>query len=55
MINNLFILVVGFVIFRGSNSQKNSFRNNPYDPALARKHFNDIFFGITLFKKEKNS
>ena len=29
--------VVGYTIFRGSNSQKNAFRQNPYNPALARK------------------
>ncbi|XP_013389225.1 delta(14)-sterol reductase isoform X2 [Lingula anatina] len=27
--------MIGFLIFRGSNSQKNMFRKNPYDPALA--------------------
>jgi len=27
--------LVGYIIFRGSNSQKNRFRTNPYDPALA--------------------
>lgn len=29
--------MVGYAIFRGSNSQKNEFRKNPYNPALARK------------------
>lgn len=27
--------IIGYVIFRGSNSQKNQFRKNPYDPALS--------------------
>lgn len=29
--------VVGYVIFRGSNSQKDKFRNNPYDPLFQDK------------------
>ena len=33
----LYFPVVGYTIFRGSNSQKNAFRQNPYNPALARK------------------
>lgn len=32
-----YFVVVGYTIFRGSNSQKNEFRKNPYNPALARK------------------
>ena len=28
---------IGYFIFRGSNSQKNEFRKNPHNPALARK------------------
>lgn len=27
--------LIGYAIFRGSNSQKNKFRTNPYDPSLA--------------------
>lgn len=33
--NLLFIL--GYVLFRGSNNQKDAFRKNPYDPSLSRK------------------
>lgn len=33
----LCLAVVGFYIFRASNSEKNSFRRNPSDPRLARK------------------
>jgi hypothetical protein len=28
---------IGFVIYRGSNSQKSEFRRNPLNPALARE------------------
>jgi hypothetical protein len=28
---------IGYVIYRGSNSQKSEFRKNPLNPALARK------------------
>jgi len=31
------INAVGFVIYRGSNSQKSEFRRNPLNPALARE------------------
>lgn len=32
-----YLLVIGFYIFRKSNSEKNNFRRNPADPNLARK------------------
>jgi len=32
----LSIAAVGFVIFRGSNSQKNAFRKDPSNPKLKR-------------------
>jgi len=31
------INAIGFVIYRGSNSQKSEFRRNPLNPALARE------------------
>ncbi|XP_074661133.1 delta(14)-sterol reductase TM7SF2-like isoform X2 [Tubulanus polymorphus] len=30
-----FLNLLGYIIFRGSNSQKNEFRKNPFDPALS--------------------
>lgn len=35
--SSLSFAAVGYFIFRGSNSQKNEFRKNPQNPALARK------------------
>lgn len=37
------LFVVGYVFFRGSNSQKDAFRRNPYDPAFASKYFYVIY------------
>jgi hypothetical protein len=37
IIFNVLFSVIGYFMFRGSNSQKNEFRKNPYNPALARK------------------
>jgi len=31
------INTIGYVIYRGSNSQKSEFRKNPLNPALARE------------------
>lgn len=33
-----YIVVIGYFMFRGSNSQKNEFRKNPYNPTLSRKY-----------------
>ena len=40
---------IGFYIFRGSNSQKNEFRKNPHNPALARKSISENTCELLLF------
>lgn len=33
------VFFIGYVLYRGANSQKNAFRRNPYAPALACKYY----------------
>lgn len=36
--------VFGYILYRGSNSQKHAFRKNPYHPSVARKSLVTHFF-----------
>lgn len=38
------IFAIGYVLYRGSNLQKNAFRQNPYSPALSRKYIFEYIF-----------
>lgn len=35
----LLVYISGYILYRGSNSQKNAFRLNPYGPTVNRKFF----------------
>lgn len=35
----LLVYISGYILYRGSNSQKNAFRLNPYGPTVNRKYF----------------
>ena len=48
---------LGYFVYRGSNSQKNEFRKNPYSPIMARKYLarSQRFLYFTMKSKfEKN-
>lgn len=31
------LFIIGYILYRGSNSQKNAFRQNPYSPSVSRE------------------
>lgn len=37
LIASTLVFLLGYVLYRGSNSQKDAFRRNPYHPSVARK------------------
>lgn len=39
LITSTITFLLGYILYRGSNSQKNAFRRNPYHPSVARKSF----------------
>jgi steroid 5-alpha reductase family enzyme len=42
------VKLVGFALFRGANNQKNAFRGNPNDPALAHITYIETKAGTRL-------
>lgn len=44
LLASTFVFLLGYVLYRGSNSQKNAFRRNPYHPSVARKSPNSWLY-----------